>query len=278
MSEAFTRVGERVDRFGRDGTAQALSGHPLDAGPHWAGGEREGPGQLSGFAQEPQLSTTLRVTTSTDSNRPKRRRARSRSNGKLIPLAKRSSSHFRPATRDRGTEHFEAGRVQFEVDGQRARALVEAVDEQAFLVGIDWERVPEKRALHTFCNCPDFAGGEKCEHVWAALLAIGEESPESQPTGADRLSVRRDRPDRWVDLGPSVQDAASAPAPHRATPRARGTRSGGVASWRSQLAALRDDFDVPTVATAKAPARRTSRSCADAPRKSAASYCRSPWI
>jgi superfamily II DNA or RNA helicase len=145
------------------------------------------------------------------------------------------------------------------VDGQRARALVEAVDEQAFLVGVDWERVPEKRALHTFCNCPDFASGEKCEHVWAALMAIGEESPESQPFGADRLSVRRDRPDRWVELGPSVQDAVSTTT--TTTPqsaRARGTRSGGVASWRSQLAALRDDYEMPIVAPTKAPPRRQS--------------------
>ena len=90
-------------------------------------------------------------------------RAQSGPKGRIVPLYKRSSSHFRKVVRERGVEHVDGGGMQFEVDGTRVRARVDAEDEGTFSVGIDWTLVPEKRALHTFCDCPRFASGEPCD-------------------------------------------------------------------------------------------------------------------
>ncbi len=182
---------------------------------------------------------------------------------KVIPLFKRSSSHFRPAVRDRGEEHLDAGRVDFEVDETRARARVDDGAGDTWSVGVDWSLVPGKRALHTFCSCPHFASGEKCEHIWATLLALAETVPESQPPGADRLSVRKDRPERWDDLGLSGNGTSAAASQVRATPRvhsarrSRGTRHSRTASWRSQFAALQEQA-APATAAAKPSPRRAA--------------------
>ena len=61
----------------------------------------------------------------------------------------------------------------------------------------------DKRRLHTFCECPRFASGELCRHVWAVLLALAETGPENQPPGKDRLGLRKDRAASWEDLGVS---------------------------------------------------------------------------
>lgn len=172
---------------------------------------------------------------------------------RIISLPRRSSSHFRPAVRERGEEHLDAGRVQLEIDDTRARGRIAESENEVFVVGLDWTLVPEKRALHTFCDCPASAAGEKCEHVWAALLALEALSPESQPPGADRLSVRKDPPGQWADLG--VADAEWQPP--RVAPVRGGARSGG-ASWRSQLVSLREDVDRLSADTApqRAPRRK----------------------
>lgn len=183
------------------------------------------------------------------------RKARSRSKGRgkgpnrIVALPKRSSSHFRPAVRDRGSDHFEQGHVQLEIEGTRARASVDCGDGERFAVGVDWTQVPEKRALHTFCECPNYLSGEKCEHIWATLLAVTDANPESQPPGVDRLSVRRDRPAAWPDLGISPTAAAAnvvedAPRPRRRRTRARRTvanpRQASPTTWRSQFETLRE--------------------------------------
>ena len=97
-----------------------------------------------------------------------------------IPLYKRSSSHFDPAEREIGAECLQVGKVRLEIDGSRARALVENAGETTHRVGIDWTRIA-KRRLHTFCTCSRFADGDLCSHVWAVLLALAETGPENQP-------------------------------------------------------------------------------------------------
>jgi superfamily II DNA or RNA helicase len=136
-----------------------------------------------------------------------------------------------------------------------------------------------KRRVHAFCECPHFAAGEFCRHIWAVLLALGESGPENQPAGKDRLGLRKDRAASWEDLDLPV-DAAEASLPqggrgsnpgrpkqsvHLARPPRNpqaivAGRLGrvGVTSWRSQLASLRDEIgtpSLPVMAVASPPVR-----------------------
>ncbi len=183
---------------------------------------------------------------------PRKRRSRSRAAGgpSSVPLHKRSRSHFQPAERELGTDNYLSGRVRIEIEGTRARSLVGDADGETYRVGIDWSRLSIRR-LHTFCECPRFAGGKPCQHIWAALIALGESGPENQPEGKDRLSVRKDRASNWEDLGGSLgaavpqtpvraytSETATSPNRRRSMPGKRGRK--GVTSWRSQLADLRE--------------------------------------
>ena len=142
--------------------------------------------------------------------------------------------------------------MQLEVAGTRARGRIAETADEVYAVRLYWTLVPEKRALHTYCDCPSSAAGEKCEHIWAALLALEALAPESQPSGADRLSVRLYPPGQCADLG--VADADWQPP--RVAP-ARGVARTGGASWRSQLVSLREDVDrLSASATPQQPTRR----------------------
>jgi superfamily II DNA or RNA helicase len=176
----------------------------------------------------------------------RRRRKRSKPTGGegSVPLHKRSSSHFQVADRDRGQAYFREGRVEVAIEGQRARARVAGNEQDSYAVGLDWAQVEERRALHTFCECARFAGGKPCKHVWAALLAVGEEGPDHQPAGKDRVGLRKDRAGAWPELGVSegpedvrVVRRRTGPSRSRKSRRARG--GGRDGAWRSQLASLR---------------------------------------
>ncbi len=201
--------------------------------------------------------------TSNRQPRGRKRRGRGRPPGasgaaRLVPLHKRSRSHFEPGERERGAEWFHDGRVQVEIDGPRALASVRdsgGEEPTTLRVGVDWTRVAERR-VHTFCECRRFAGGQLCSHIWAVLLALGEAGEEHQPPGKDRLGLRRDHAASWEDLGRSgigpvgplhEERSASAArtqrAPQRSLPARRrpapaaGRRGRTIAtSWRSHHA------------------------------------------
>ncbi|MCP4205164.1 MAG: DEAD/DEAH box helicase family protein [bacterium] len=193
-----------------------------------------------------------------ESTRPRRRRSRSHKSAPAgpVPLHKRSSSHFQPSERDHGTESFQEGQVRLEIEGMRAKASVEESERDTYRVGVDWTRVG-KRRLHTFCECPRFASGELCRHIWAVLLALAETGPENQPPGKDRLGLRRDRAASWEDLGvsadrnevrvihsvePASGGQGARPARSARARSSSGRRRGAATSWRSQLASLRDEI------------------------------------
>ncbi|MEZ5332550.1 MAG: SWIM zinc finger family protein [Thermoanaerobaculia bacterium] len=176
--------------------------------------------------------------------RGRRRSGRSRRrdashDGKAVPLYKRTASHFDRADRDRGTEYFEEGRVELELDGSRARASVKGNERESYRVGADWTQVGE-RILHGFCECRRFADGRPCKHLWATLLALDAAGGEGRPPGRDRLSLRKDRAANWGDLG--VQPREDPPRRSRGSGRgrSRGARRGEVDSWRSRFETVRD--------------------------------------
>jgi superfamily II DNA or RNA helicase len=170
----------------------------------------------------------------------------------LVPLHKRTGSHFQPTDRQRGEQYFREDRVRLEIEGTRARARVEGTDRPIYAVGVNWSQVAAERILHSFCECQRFASGHACKHLWATLLALAESGPENQPKGRDRLSLRKNGAANWTDLGiTAYEDApASPPAPH--PPRQRPNRRKGVpkgpTTWRSLLDAVPLGVD-PAVAT-----------------------------
>jgi len=181
-----------------------------------------------------------------------------------VPLFKRAASHFQPGDRQRGEEYFAEGRVQLEVQGQRARAKVAGAERPFYRVGVDWSRVASDRVLHAFCECQRFADGRPCKHLWAALLALGETGDENQPPGKDRVSLRKDPPGAWRDLGltPGENglglDRTRQGRGHRRR-RDRGVPPGqvplaGAAAWRAQLAAVREEVGALQTAAAAAAA------------------------
>ena len=208
-------------------------------------------------------------------SRGRRRRGRSRGQGQgqgppldgaqPLPLFKRAASHFEPGDRQRGQDYFQEGRAQVEIEGERARGKVAGAEAPFYRVGVDWSRVATDRVLHAYCDCQRFADGKPCKHVWATLLALAEATPDGQPVGKDRLSLRRDRADRWTDLGPPPpMEERREPHGNGYPPRTdrpdrpdrmdRGRRGRDrippgrrmrlrplESSWRSQLAAVRDE-------------------------------------
>jgi superfamily II DNA or RNA helicase len=171
----------------------------------------------------------------------RRRRKRPRSGGpkRPIPLHKRCGSHFQPADRQLGEEYYREDRVRFEVEGAQAQATVEGSLDAPYRLGVDWSRVPTERILHGFCECPRFASGAACKHLWATLLALGESGIENQPPGRDRLALRKDRTWTWDAPSSRLGDAKEngrRPGPPRASvATGHASHRAAAPSWRSQL-------------------------------------------
>ncbi len=175
-----------------------------------------------------------------------RSRPRSRSGGDLLPLHQRSTSHFKAPDRRRGERYFSQGRVNLEVEGQRARARVLGTERATYAVGLDWSRVESDRKLHVFCECERFAGGSPCKHIWATLLQLGSEFPEAQPAGKDRVGLRRDRAASWNDLEISSDSIETRKRPRAANVHQARSRGGGPRNWRSHLDSVQDEIERAT--------------------------------
>ncbi|MDE3266252.1 MAG: hypothetical protein OYL92_14895, partial [Acidobacteriota bacterium] len=155
--------------------------------------------------------------------------------------------------------------MKLEVDGTSARAIVQtpAPDEGiaptkpaanvVATVEIDWSRVPDERILHAVCDCKQFAAGTACGHIWASLLELAANEPNSQPPGSGRVSLRKTRPPQVSIPGSALNamdpaDAAPSepPRPSRRTRRSRSRRrrrTPTTTSWRSVVDAVREDID-----------------------------------
>ena len=213
--------------------------------------------------------------------RPPRRRRRPRQRGSAgrrpVPLHQRSTSHFRPEAREQGQAIFSAGQVKLEVEGTTARAVVqEPISDNddapndvsaggSARVEIDWSRVPDERILHAVCDCPQFAGGKACGHIWASLLDLAANEANSQPAGSGRVSLRKTRPPQVSIPGsalnamdPSEPAANEGGRPSRRTRRGRSRRrrrTPATTSWRSVVDTVREDIEQQGLPE-KAPAAR----------------------
>ncbi|MDX1632083.1 MAG: SWIM zinc finger family protein, partial [Thermoanaerobaculia bacterium] len=179
-------------------------------------------------------------------SRGRRRKGRSHKKGSKpkppVPIHKRSSSHFQPKDRDRGEELVAQGRVDVEMTDTRARAYVDD-DDREYAVGFDWTLVPEKRALHGFCECDRFADGTPCEHLWAVLAILGKAGTDKQPAGRDRVSLKKDRAANWGDLDLHEDLQRDGNKRGRGKGKRGGRKGGGPDSWRSLFDSVREEVD-----------------------------------
>lgn len=91
-------------------------------------------------------------------------------------FAHRWSSQFDPADRRRGEEYFLEGRVvDLELEDEVVHGLVEGSRRQPYKVTVDLPGLAEGGRFQGSCDCPRFADGYPCKHLWATLFALDHE-------------------------------------------------------------------------------------------------------
>lgn len=105
----------------------------------------------------------------------------------------------------RGSQYFRKGAVTLlRTDGDSITAQVQGSKPSAYRIEIDWAR-----ALHgdisAFCDCPRFADGFLCKHVWATLLQVDSEGFSDDVPGQRELLVED------VDVFEDDEDAFDSP-------------------------------------------------------------------
>ncbi len=184
-------------------------------------------------------------------------------------LESRCEARFAARDRRRGLDYFRGGRVDLpgkHVDGLFATVI--GSGDELYEVSLDWTAAAEGTLLVS-CECPWFAGGHLCKHVWAVILAADREGSGKAVPGTGPLYLEMVAPEdrdededlevdgRWeairaegggVRQGPGWQQLGAIhdlfgfqhyppPAPQRpASPPPRHDRS----SWRGKLDSVHD--------------------------------------
>jgi len=99
---------------------------------------------------------------------------------------------FDTQIRRRGDEYFSSGRVGPPLGSENGTSVCFLVrGSQDYKVQFDWGGAKGPQNIRFHCNCPYFAGGDNCKHLWAAILQVDSQLDFSQLTSLERLS----RPD-----------------------------------------------------------------------------------
>ncbi|MBP87086.1 MAG: helicase SNF2 [Planctomycetaceae bacterium] len=86
--------------------------------------------------------------------------------------AARCRKSFEKVTIERGTRYFRDRAVTLlRTDDDSITAQVQGSAPNAYRVEIDWARA-QAGHISAFCDCPHFADGNLCKHVWATLLQV----------------------------------------------------------------------------------------------------------
>jgi superfamily II DNA or RNA helicase len=118
-----------------------------------------------------------------------------------MPLAPACRGAFDAGSLKRGETYFRCGRVRLrETSGCYVSAEVEGTSENAYEVQIDWTDA-EEGIVQAFCDCPRYADGSLCKHVWATIQAIDARNLASDVPRHTALDVLHendgDQPDVW---------------------------------------------------------------------------------
>ncbi|MEZ6116218.1 MAG: DEAD/DEAH box helicase [Pirellulaceae bacterium] len=85
-------------------------------------------------------------------------------------LSSACSSNFASGDRDRGETYYRSGRVRsLEIDGLEAEAVVYGSSRYSVIIRL--HRILEGDLL-VYCDCPRFADGLYCKHLWATIREL----------------------------------------------------------------------------------------------------------
>jgi superfamily II DNA or RNA helicase len=124
--------------------------------------------------------------------------------------ATRCRDCFDEKTIARGKQYFRDGAVTLlRTDGDSITAQVEGSQPRKYRVEIDWSRALDGD-ISAFCDCPRYADGYLCKHVWATLLQVDAEGIAEEIPGRRDLFVE-DSEYYKLDDGESGADTEAAP-------------------------------------------------------------------
>ncbi len=93
-------------------------------------------------------------------------------------LERRCVRQFPRIALARGRQYFNDGRVADPVWADKLCSVEIKGTGGAYHISFDFGQATEARKLPSVCDCPAYARGVLCKHLWAALLQIDKASPE----------------------------------------------------------------------------------------------------
>lgn len=127
--------------------------------------------------------------------------------------AARCRDAFDEKTIARGDQYFRNRAVTLlRTDADSITAQVQGSAPGAYRVEIDWSRA-RAGDISAFCDCPRFADGFLCKHVWATLLQVDADGVEGEVSSEHDSPVEETTPiefdDDLADVPPREDDTAS---------------------------------------------------------------------
>ncbi len=110
-------------------------------------------------------------------------------------LTHRAAQSFHPLDRERGSAYARQRRVAIaEHSSHGVRARVAGSGGRTYVVDLQWITTDGIDSARAYCECPRFADGVLCKHVWATLLHLDEHGPAPALHGAGAIKVTRSSP------------------------------------------------------------------------------------
>jgi SNF2 family DNA or RNA helicase len=108
-----------------------------------------------------------------------------------LSLEQRCVRQFPKPSLARGRQYFSHGRVSDPVwDGPKCSLFVHGQGGN-YQVSFDFSRVTEFNELLANCECPAFARGPLCKHLWAAVLQTEKSGPKENIPPSETLKIHR---------------------------------------------------------------------------------------
>ncbi len=146
-------------------------------------------------------------------------------------LADRIKSEFSVGDRDRGDFYFRRDRARIiDQSPDYTAALVDNSEGDSYFVQVNVARASHGIVGAT-CECPRFANGFPCKHIWATIRCIDEIAP---PPGEERLRIQEEDAETMsAEFGgiPGNDVVLSAESNHERTSPSRG-------DWKKTLRSL----------------------------------------
>ncbi len=95
----------------------------------------------------------------------------------LLTLERRTVRQFARIALSRGRHYFSNGRVSDPIWTEKKCELAIQGIEGAYKISFDFSQALESRRLPAHCDCPAYARGILCKHLWAAILQVDRVTP-----------------------------------------------------------------------------------------------------